>query len=101
MSELTDAITRVLENARNYEPGSAWVGDVFLKTFPPDIVNVDARERELTASDVDAFRAALNELNLVEVNSWVATQGASWLSPGQSAGVSFQVRPLNEGELSE
>lgn len=59
-----------------------------------DVINVmTTGGREMTREDVDAFRAALFDAGYVEVKSWVAIQGASWLSDGVFAGVSFRIRP--------
>lgn len=58
------------------------------------VYNITAPDRDmLTREDVEAFRAVLTECGYVEVESWVASQGVSWLSDGVFAGVSFRVRP--------
>lgn len=46
------------------------------------LINISGVRRELERADVDALRAALAGSGYVEVMSWVATEGASWLSPG-------------------
>lgn len=56
-----------------------------------EVVNVTTPGREMTREDVETFRAILAEHGLEEVQSWVATQGMSWLSDGVFAGVSFRV----------
>lgn len=65
-----------------------------LNEYNSGIINmVTTGGREMTREDVDAFRVALTGVGHVEVESWVTTQGASWLSDGVFAGVSFRVRP--------
>lgn len=57
-----------------------------------DVINMTAPGREMDRTDVEEFRLALARQDYDEVQSWVATQGASWFSEGISAGVSFRVR---------
>lgn len=96
--ELTQALERLLR--RSFQEGEQSfevVGeDLLVKAYSGGIFNIDGRGRELTCEDVDAVRTALAEIGYVEVDSWVATQGASWLSSGLSAGVSFRVQPLEQ-----
>jgi hypothetical protein len=98
MSELTETLRRLLWRSR-HEGDQLFevVGeDLLVKVFAHGVINIDGRGRELRREDVDAVRAALKEIGYVEVKSWVATQGASWLSSGLSAGVSFEVESLDE-----
>jgi hypothetical protein len=66
-----------------------------LHEFANGVINLNTVDdrREMTRDDTDAFRAALAEAGYVEAESWIAWQGASWLSGGLFAGVSFRVRP--------
>lgn len=67
--------------------------DLYLRLLGDDIVNFSARGRDLTASDVQAVRAALAEMGYNETKSWIATEGMSWLSDGVRS-VSMQVREV-------
>ncbi len=107
MSELVDVLTRAIHAAGESRQGGDWVDDVYVKSYPtverqgpdaPIIINIDTRNRKLTKGDVTALRAALAEIGYVEIESWVASQGVSWLSPGVSAGVSFRVKRKSEDE---
>jgi len=93
--ELTQALRRLLR--RSFQEGQQCSevvdGDLLVKAYAGGVFNIGARGRELAREDVDAVREALAELGYVEVRSWVAMQGVSWLSPGLPAGVSFEVRP--------
>jgi len=66
----------------------------YLREYDNGVINLNTVDfyREMVAEDVEAFRAALTAAGYVEVGSWVATQGMSWLSDGVFAGVSFRVR---------
>lgn len=65
---------------------------LFLRAWPDrDLINISGRGRDLTRADVDAVRAALGETGYVEVDSWIATEGLSWLSDGVKS-VSFRIR---------
>lgn len=68
------------------------VDGLHLTVFPHDVVNIDRREGDLERADVDAVRAVFAELGYDELEAWLPVQGASWLSDGVSAGVSFLVR---------
>lgn len=57
------------------------------------IVNIHAPCRALTEEDVDAARAAILAAGYEEVQSWIATEGMSWLSDGIPS-VSFEIRQL-------
>jgi hypothetical protein len=57
----------------------------------PGVVNFRAERRNTTRADVDAVRATLTAAGFTEVDSWVATEGASWLSDGIDS-VSIRVR---------
>lgn len=78
-------------------PGSdegRWVTDVYMRAYDGRIINIDARTRELTLADVEAFREALTAAGYVEVSSWIPAQGVSWLSSGVSSGASFEIRKV-------
>lgn len=64
---------------------------VTLRVFPNGVVNIDRRDGELVRADVDATRAAFDQLGWREVKSWIPRQGVSWLSGGVTAGVSFRI----------
>lgn len=74
---------------------AALPGHLRLHEFTNGVINLNTADdrREMTRDDTDAFRAALAEAGHVETESWIAWQGASWLSDGVFAGVSFRVRP--------
>jgi len=55
------------------------------------VVNILPRGRDLAPEDVEAVRVILAEKGYVEIKSWVALEGASWLSSGIES-VSFKVR---------
>lgn len=68
--------------------------DLYLRLLGDgDIVNFSARDRDLTATDVQEVRAALGELGYDEARSWIATEGMTWLSDGLRS-VSIQVREV-------
>jgi hypothetical protein len=50
--------------------------------FDLGVMNIVGDGRELAKADVDALRAALDEAGYRELESWVAREGASWLSDG-------------------
>lgn len=65
--------------------------DLYLRLLGDgDIVNFSARDRDLTAADVQAVRTALADMGYGETKSWIATEGMSWLSDGLRS-VSIQV----------
>lgn len=57
-----------------------------------DILNIDPGFRTLTRDDIDTVRIALAVAGLREAESWIATQGASWLSNGVES-VSIKTAP--------
>lgn len=65
-----------------------------LVRYDNGVLNLTARGREMIPADVETFRLALTRAGYEETGSWVATQGASWLSDGVFAGVSFRVREV-------
>lgn len=91
IGELTEAIRRIL--ALDTDQVCVDVDGLRLITWrDAPVINVNAiPPRLLIQADVDAFRAALADAGYAELDSWVATQGASWLSDGLFAGVSFRV----------
>lgn len=93
--ELTETMRRVLWRARfeGERVGEVVGEDLYLKAFSDGVINIAGHGRELRRDDVDAVRAALSQIGYVEIESWVATQGMSWLSAGMPAGVSFRVEP--------
>ena len=70
MSALTNRLTEKLP------------ADVRLRELKNDLINIGAERRRLEREDVDALRAALTEAGYREVESWIATEGMSWLSSG-------------------
>lgn len=88
MSNLSEAVRKALDNNRS----AAISDDLFLTVFGDGVINVGAQGRELENADVVAVRAAFTEAGYVEVDSWVATQGMTWLSDGIKS-VSFRIRP--------
>lgn len=86
LTELADRLTAALEPR-----------GLVLRTWGGDVFNIITKgeAREMTNEDLDAFRAVMTECGYVEVKSWVARQGVSWLSDGVFAGVSFRVRPAS------
>lgn len=62
--------------------------------FANGVLNVIEKDETLTRPRLDQFRAALTEAGYREKESWVASQGVSWLSDGVFAGVSMRVEPL-------
>ena len=67
-------------------------GDLTVRTFEnTGVVNVGVTGRDLARADVERVRAALGAAGFEEVESWIATEGASWLSDGIQT-VSFKVR---------
>ena len=58
------------------------------------VLNVMEQNQTLTRPRLDQFRAALKEVGYNEGESWVATQGASWLCDGLFAGVSMRIRKV-------
>jgi hypothetical protein len=63
---------------------------VHLTLFDGGVVNIAPYSRPLTADDVAALRAAVEAAGYAETGSWIATQGASWLSDG-SKSVSLRI----------
>lgn len=93
-SELAEAISSLL--APDGDRTFADVDGLRLIAYRnPPVINVNSisSRRQFVRADVDAVRAALAEAGYAELDSWVATQGASWLSDGLFAGVSFRVAP--------
>jgi hypothetical protein len=99
VSALAGVVARVLRRAADdgSQRGERADGGLYLTAYPGGVVNVCARERDLTRADVDAVRAALGEAGYAELESWVAAQGVSWLSAGMQAGVSFRVARQPDG----
>ena len=48
----------------------------------PGLINLIGKGRELEPADMDAFRSTLTRLGFREAESWIATEGMSWLSDG-------------------
>lgn len=57
---------------------------------PEQLFNIHGIGRDLTPEDVDALRAAIDREGYEEIKSWVATEGASWLSDGTKS-VSIEI----------
>jgi len=55
------------------------------------VINIGGQGRALEPADVEALRAALDEAGYEEVKSWIASEGASWLSDGIQT-VSIEIR---------
>lgn len=64
-----------------------------LRFYDNGVINMTAPVRQVTQEDMAAFRAVLTQHGYEEAESWIATQGVSWLSDGVFAGVSFRVAP--------
>lgn len=82
MSALTEAMPRI----RAMSPDDLRLTDY------GDVLNVDAERRDLTRDDIDTVRIALAVSGLREVESWIATQGASLFSDGLKS-VSIRTGP--------
>lgn len=68
--------------------------DLTARSIGPDghILNIGAKGRDLTRADVDAARELLTSAGFIEAESWIATEGASWLTDGIKS-VSLRVEP--------
>lgn len=73
---------------------TAELDGIRLRTFA-DVVNISGDGRDLTREDVERLRAVLAEAGLEEVKSWIATEGASWLSNGIQS-VSIRVKAKDQ-----
>lgn len=62
-----------------------------LTVYASGVLHIDRHRGELQRADVDAVRAAFDQLGYNELESWTSTQGASWLSDGVATGVSFRL----------
>jgi hypothetical protein len=87
---IKDALAPLLE-ATDPKQRYVVVDGLTVTVFPSGVLHIDRREGDLERADVDATRAAFTELGYDELESWVATQGASWLSDGVATGVSFRI----------
>lgn len=89
MDSLTLALQALLEAT---DRQLVTVGKLRLTWYANGVLNIDRHEGDLRAADVNAVRAAFDSLKYDEIEAWLPTQGASWVSNGVSAGVSFRVR---------
>jgi hypothetical protein len=72
-----------------------------IRHFGTDVYNVTTDGvRPLTDADLTALRAALAAAGLAEVRSWLATEGASWLTDGIPS-VSIRVTTAESGIQKE
>lgn len=99
MTALAEPILRLMQKAAaEGQVAGLHVGpDLYLKVFPNDVINIDTQVRKLRREDVEAVRAALEEIGYTEVYSWIPMQGVSWLSEGLPCGVSFRIEKKQEG----
>ena len=74
--------------------GLLWFDGLRIEKYTNGVLNVIDRDHTLTRPRLDQFRAALTAAGYREKESWVASQGVSWLSDGVFAGVSMRVEPL-------
>lgn len=81
----TLTLTDVVADIRRSRPG------LYIRVLGDDVVNFRAEGRDTTNADLDVVRAALTDAGFAEVESWIATEGASWLSDGIRS-VSIKVR---------
>lgn len=89
MTTTTREIAAAIRSGR-----SGGIDGLYLRVWgEASIVNVSGRARDLRPADVEVVRAAIGEAGYVEVDSWVATEGMSWLSDGVKS-VSFRVKKL-------
>lgn len=56
-----------------------------------DVINIYPSGRDVEDADVTALRGVLAAHGAIEVKSWVATEGMSWLSNGITS-VSLRIR---------
>lgn len=68
---------------------------LYIRGMGADVINIGGGRRELIPADVEDVREALTSAGYVEVKSWIATEGMSWLSDGVQS-VSFRIRPADE-----
>lgn len=87
MSDLKNLIERPGE-------GLLWMDGLRIEKYQNGVLNIIERDHTLTRPRLDQFRKALTEAGYREKESWVASQGASWLSTGVFAGVSMRVEAL-------
>lgn len=71
-----------------------WSDGLRIEQFANGVLNIQQREETLTRERLEEFRMALHNAGYIETKSWVATQGASWLSGGVFAGVSMKIKKV-------
>ena len=60
----------------------------------PGLLNIMESDHTLEQERLDWFRDLLKQAGYREAESWIATQGASWLNSGLFAGVSMRVEKI-------
>lgn len=72
------------------------IDDLRIQQFDNGVLNVRLRNesKEFLQGHLDTFRKLLAEAGYRDYESWVATQGASWLNSGMFAGVSVRITAL-------
>ena len=73
--------------------GSMMIGTVRVVRFDNGVLNLMNTDQSLTQIELDSVRSELKAAGYRESESWIASQGASWLNSGLFAGVSMRVVP--------
>lgn len=74
--------------------GSVTIGNVRVSRLFNGVLSLMNSDSSLTQPELDQVRKALKEAGYVDYESWVATQGASWLNSGLFAGVSLRIKEV-------
>lgn len=74
--------------------GSMTLNGLRVNQYKNGVINVIEPDGTLTRARLDEFRAALTAAGYREKESWVASQGVSWLSDGVFAGVSMRLEKI-------